>query len=209
MQSQPMPPTLTAQMRLFEVDELPSQYKLNESRRRWFTYIVAAIIAISTAAIATFLIIRLTRETPIPETASIIVESVPPGADVYYDGQRLTGTTPMTIDQVPLGTKHEIRVALAKHKHVVETVDISKTGGDGRVTAKLEPLTGKIVINSRPGGAEITIDGQPRGRTPTTITGVDLATKKLELRLKDHAPYSLDLEWPADGIIKVDVPLQR
>jgi hypothetical protein len=210
MHSQPLPPTLTAQMRLFEVDELPPQFKLGESRRRWFMYIVAGMIAISTAAVATFLIIKLTREDPAPQTASIIVESVPPGADVFYDGKRLSGTTPMTIDLVPLGTKHEIRVALPKHKHVVQTVDIPKAGGDQRVTAKLEPITGRIVINTAPGGAEVWINNQQRGRTPTTINDVDMETaKKLELRLKDHVPRSVDLVWPADGIIKIDVPLQR
>ena len=33
--------SLTGQMRLFEVDEIPSQYKLGAARRRWFTYIVS------------------------------------------------------------------------------------------------------------------------------------------------------------------------
>ncbi|MEO8706027.1 MAG: PEGA domain-containing protein, partial [Kofleriaceae bacterium] len=204
------PMTLTGQMRLFEVDEIPAQYKLGAARRRWFTYIVAGMLAISVAAIATFLIIRATRENPSKTAGVIVVESVPAGAEVYYDNQRLAGTTPMTIDEVPLGTRHDIRVELPKHKPYLETVDVSKAIGEAKVSATLKIVTGKLVINSRPGGAEIRINGEVRGRTPGKIEDLDMgAAKKLELRLKDYQPYIEDLKWPADGEIQLDIPLQR
>jgi len=204
------PMTLTGQMRLFEVDEMPAHYNLGAARRRWFTYIVAGLLAISVAAIATFLIIRTTRESAGPTTGSIIVESVPPGGEVSYDGTRLAGATPMTIDEVPLGTRHEIRVTLPKHKVHIESVDVPKVGGEGKVMALLKPVTGKLIINSRPGGAEIRINDQRRGMTPTTINDLDMAqAKKLELRLKDYQPHAQDLDWPADGELRLDIILKR
>ena len=205
----PTPMTLTGQLRLFEVDEMPSQYKLGAARRRWFTYIVAAVLAISVASGVTFLIIRSTRETA-PTVGSIFVESVPAGAEVTYDGTRLADKTPLTIKNVPIGTRHEVKVELARHKPYTDTVDIPKTGTEVPVMALLKPVTGKLVINSQPGGAEVWINGQNRGRTPTTINDVDLqSARRIELRLKDYQPYQHDLEWPSNGQITIDAKLNR
>jgi hypothetical protein len=211
-QFQPTPQgmSLTGQMRLMEIDEIPSQYKLGAARRRWFTYIVSGLLAVSVAAAVTFLIIRSTQVST-PTVGSVHVESVPPGADVLYDGTRLTDKTPLTIDNAPVGTRHTIRVELPRHQPFEDAaVDIPKSGLTVSVSAKLEPLTGKILVNSVPSGADIYINGEPRGRTPTTLSSVDMSSaKRLELRLKDYQPYQKDLVWPADGKINIDVKLAR
>jgi len=168
------------------------------------------VLAISVAAGVTFFIIKSTRESSTPTVGSVHIESVPSGAEVLYDGTRLAGSTPMTVDSVPVGTRHEIRVELAHHKPHVETVDVPKTGGEQAITAVMVPITGKIVVNTMPGGADIYLDGQPRGRTPTTLNDIDMAaTKRLEIRLKDYRPYVQDLAWPANGEISIDKKLER
>src|SRR6185503_1506454 len=134
--------------------------------------------AVSVAAGVTFFIIKSTRESATPTVGSIHIESVPSGAEVLYDGTRLAGTTPMTVDSVPVGTRHEIRVELAHHKPHTETVDVPKTGGEQAITAVMDPITGKLLINTVPGGADIYIDGQPRGRSPATINDIDMAAAK-------------------------------
>jgi hypothetical protein len=205
----PKPMTLTGQLRLFEADEMPSQYKLGAARRRWFMYIVAGIVAVSVAAGATFLIIRTTRATS-PTTGSIHIESVPAGAEVVYDGNRLVDRTPLTITDIPIGTRHELRVELALHKPYVDNIDIPKSGGEVPVMALLKPVTGKIVVNSQPGGAEIHINDQLRGRTPTTLNDIDMkSATKIEIRLKDYQPHVQDLVWPPTGQIDLDIKLQR
>ena len=67
-------------------------------------------MAVSAAAGVTFFIIKATRDKP-PAVGSIRVDSVPAGAEVTFDGTRLAGVTPMTIDHVPVGTRHEVKVA--------------------------------------------------------------------------------------------------
>ena len=207
---QAKPMTLTGQMRLFEVDEMPSQYKIGAARRRTFGYIIAGILAISVAAGVTFLIIRSTRDGA-PTTGSVHIDSVPAGAEVTFDGTRLTEKTPMTVPNVPVGSRHEVKVELARHQVFVDNeVDVLKTGGETQVMALLKPVTGKLKINSQPGGADIYINGQPRGRTPTTINDVDMSSaKKIELRLKDYQPYLEDLTWPSDGSIEIDARFKR
>ena len=208
MQPAPQPMTLTGQLRLFEVDEMPSQYKLGAARRRWFTYIVAGLVAISVAAAATFLIIRSTRETA-PTVGSVHVESIPSGAEVVFDDVRLAGTTPLNIPSVPVNTRHTIKVELKRHERYSETIDVPSRGGEVTIKAVLNPMTGKLIILSQPEGAEIWINGEVRGRTPTTIKGVDMSSaKKLELRLKDHQPYVQDLVWPYNGQIQIYAKLK-
>ncbi len=207
---QAKPMTLTGQMRLFEVDELPSQYKLGAARKRWLTYIVAGIIAVSVAAGVTFTIIRSTRDSA-PTTGQVHIDSVPAGAEVTFDGTRLTEKTPVTVEGVPVGSRHEVKVELARHKVYSDPeVDVPKKGGEVQVMALLKPVTGKLKINSQPGGAEIWINGQQRGRTPTTINDVDMdSSRRIELRLKDYEPYVQDLAWPSSGEVDIDARLKH
>jgi serine/threonine protein kinase len=199
--------SITGQMRLYEADELPSQYKLGAARRRWFTYIASGVLAVSVAAAVTFLIIRSTRES-VPAVGSVHIVSVPAGAEVLFDGTRLTDKTPLMLDGAPVGTRHAVRLELPRHESYEETVDIPRTGGEVSVTATLKPITGKVIVDSEPSNAEIRINGELRGRTPTTINDVDMDNaKRIELRLKDYQPFQQDLQWPSDGKVRIKATL--
>ena len=208
-QGPPQPISLTGQLRLSEVDELPSQYRLDNPRKRWLTYVMAGTAAVVVAAVATFFIIKSTRSSS-SAIGSVHIESVPAGAEVVFDGTKLGRTTPLTIDRVELGVPHAVRVELPKHKPHLETVDMPRSGGELQVMALLKPITGKLVINTRPGGAEIRINDQLRGVTPLTLNDVDMATaKKIELRLKDYQPIVKTLDWPPNGQINLDEPFKK
>ncbi|MFT3696244.1 MAG: PEGA domain-containing protein [Kofleriaceae bacterium] len=204
----PQPMSLTGQLRLFEADEMPQHYKVRNDGR--LKLIFAGVMAISVAAFVTFFIIRGTRDAA-PTTGTVHVESVPPGGEIYLDGTHVAGVTPLTIPfDLPVGTRHEIRVELAKHKVHTENVDIPNDGKEVDVTAVLDPITGKLRINTTPPGADIILDGQVRGRTPATINDIDMSSaKKLELRLKDYQPVVQTLTWPASGTIDIDKNLTR
>jgi hypothetical protein len=209
LQPAPQPASLTGQMRLWEVDEIPSQYKLGAARQRWFTYIISGILAVSVAAGVTFLIIRSTRDTA-PTAGSVRLESVPAGASALFDGTRMTERTPLTVDGVPLGSHHTIRFELDGYQAVEETVDIPKDGRQVQVQKQLTPAaTGKIVIDSKPRGAEIWINNTRRGLSPTTLTGIDMSsTKQIELKLNPYEPFRQNLVWK-DGRADVNATLQQ
>jgi hypothetical protein len=156
------------------------------------------------------MIIRSTHDTS-PTTARIRIDSVPPGAEVTFDGTRLSEKTPVTVDSVPIGSRHEVKVDLPRHRSYVDAdVLVPKTGGDIQVSAVLQPITGKLRIDSHPDGAEIYINGEVRGRAPTTINDVDMdSARRIELRLKDYEPFVQDLTWPANGEIAIDAKLKR
>jgi serine/threonine protein kinase len=205
----PQPMTLTGQLRLFEADEIPDKYKVSSGAPKWIKLVIAGVAAVSLAAGVTFFIIRATRDKP-PAVGSIRIESVPSGAEVSFDGTRLAGSTPMTIDSVPVGTRHEIKLELARYKPHTETVDVPRNGGEIAVRGVFAEITGKLRVLTQPDGAEIWIDGQLRGRAPMTISDLDMATaKQLELRLKDYQPYTQTLQWPDNGEINVNHKLVR
>ena len=114
----------------------------------------------------TFLIIRWMHK-PEPLPATVRIESVPAGADVYFDGTKMLEKTPMTIPHAPLGTRHGVRVELLHYETHEESIDIPANGGEIAVMASLKAISGKIIVDSQPSGAEIRIDGSLRGHTPT------------------------------------------
>jgi hypothetical protein len=90
------------------------------------------------------------------------------------------------------------------------TVVVPSTGGDVKVPALLDATTGKLHINSQPGGAEIWINNELRGRTPRTIDGIDTTTAKIvELRLKDFPVETRPLDWSKGDTIDLDVKFRR
>src|SRR5580704_14965222 len=132
-----------------------------------------------------------------PPVATVRIDSVPHGADVYFDGTHQAGTTPMAVPNTVAGKTIEIRVELAHHKPFTEMLTVPAQGGDVPFMADLKALTGKLVIVSKPDGAEVQIDNVLRGRTPVTIGDVDLdKAKEVELRLKDYQPFVQALKWP-------------
>jgi hypothetical protein len=117
----------------------------------------------------------------------------------------MAGATPLTIDSVPTGTRHDVRIELGRYKPHTETVDIPKKGGEVGVRAVLDPMTGKVRVVTQPDGADIRIDGVLRGRAPLTIPDIEMSSaKQLELRLTGYEPVILDLAWPANGEININ-----
>ncbi len=90
-------------------------------------------------------------------TRKVTVESEPPGASVYVndkeDGAKCT--TPCTVD-APIGDTVLI-VELENYVQKFQPVVVSKRGKINKVTVKLEPSIGYIVIDSAK-GASISVD---------------------------------------------------
>jgi hypothetical protein len=204
LQSQPQPLSTTGQMRLYEADELPSQYKLAKTHNA-LKLAIAGVIAVSVAASTTYFILRSMRDSA-PLKGSIHVTSNPAGATVFVDGAKIDKPTPVTIDDFQVGTRHEVKLELARHKPYAESVVLPKNGDEYSITGLLEPLTGKLLINSHPSPADVYVNGEPRGRTPETLTDLDMSSAKtIEIRLKGYAPYVQKLEWPKDGKGEIDI----
>ena len=114
----------------------------------------------------------LTRATPDgglgDGEGELVVQSRPEGAQVRIDGE-VKGNTPLTV-RLDAGA-HVIEVQSGKSAPRVIPLMITA----GMQTSQYVELqgvekTGSLEIRSDPAGARITIDGRPRGTTPTTVS---------------------------------------
>ncbi|MBP9085658.1 MAG: protein kinase [Kofleriaceae bacterium] len=192
-----------------ENDELPAHYRIESNKPRMILLVLAGIAAISLAAVATFLIVKSTRKAATVQGA-VRVDSVPAGAAVTVDGQKLSNITPLTINNLSVGSSHELVLELVRHKPYKTKIEVPKAGGVIPVTAIMTPITGVLRVTTLPAGAELYINGQYRNRTPCTLAEVDMeGVKQIELRLKDYAPQKVSLNWTEKGELDVEVKMTK
>ena len=132
-----------------------------------------------------------------PEDGRLAVISQPGGATVTI-GTEYKGTTPLELT-VPPATPLDVRVTLTGHASFATTVTVASEQRK-EVEAILEMLTGDVVISSEPPGAEIVIDGEPRGRTGQTIE-LEAEPHEIELRLDGYAPHRTTIV-PEPGVTR-------
>lgn len=113
---------------------------------------------------------RMYSGTPAPALGTLVVQSNPPGVEVFIDGVS-RGSTPS-------------RLSLSAGSHILElrgrgvprVIPLQVPAG-GEISQYLEfadtPLTGMLVVHSQPPGATVTVDGVSRGTAPITIEGLD------------------------------------
>lgn len=117
-----------------------------------------------------------------PEKGILLLVTEPEGCDVSLDGVSL-GRTPRLI--ASLDAKDSYRLLVQKPGYQPRTVEVSFNGRIPLV--KKESLvidSGTIEVTSEPDGAEVTVNGQPRGRTPARIEGVPKGRATVGLRKK-------------------------
>jgi len=128
---------------------------------------------------------------PIPERpGSLIIFSVPAGATVFLDGEE-EGTAPVTITGLAAGP---VSIRAEKEGYAPWERDITVfPGARLLVTARLESLYGSLRIQSFPGGADISLDGQDQGSTPLVITGIDAGAHTLLAEKSGYRPYEREV----------------
>jgi serine/threonine protein kinase len=200
-------PTFTKQLAALEVDEIPAHLRLSQGRANWLLRsILAAVIVVGGVAVGMLVLRESDRARP---TASLLIESVPPGAIVTIDGERLPDTTPVPYTATAPGARHEIKVDLARHRSWSQTVVVPRRGGEVRLMAFLTPNTVRLRVTSVPPGADVYINGQLKGRTPVAIGDLDPdTTRTVELRLRDHAPEIRPLDWSQQSELDLEVRLR-
>ena len=134
--------------------------------------------------------------TPTPSSGRVSFTSIPSGANLYLDNA-YKGLTPVTIDGVPNGN-HTVVLRLTQYEDASRTISVtgnplvvnialipvptstptvtSTVTSTGTVT--VQPTTapvgeyGSLSVMTSPQGAQVFVDGELRGITPTTIPGL-------------------------------------
>jgi len=115
-----------------------------------------------------------------PVKGLLLLTTEPEGCDISLDGLSL-GRTPRLV--ASLDAKDVYRLLLQKPGYQPRTVEVKF---NGRVPlVKRESLivdSGVIEVTSEPSGADVVVNGQPRGKTPLTVRDVPKGRATVMLR---------------------------
>jgi hypothetical protein len=136
------------------------------------------------------------RDRQANATRALVVRTKPARANVALDGRRLDGVTPLVVD-VPLpdgphtvkltlgGTAVERKIAVAANDRFVLVSETLQT-------------TGRVVVDTRPPGARVLLDGRDVGRAPVTLDDVGTDT-----------PHVVEARKPGHKTTTTTIPVDR
>lgn len=157
--------------------------------------------------------------------SNVEIRSEPPGASIYSGDERV-GTTPATVELIE-GT-HQISVVREGFKAWDGTLLAVPNVDQVVPLIRLEPANAKLLVNSIPRAANVTVDGRYRGQSPITLAlspdvdyeiglskaGYGATTRKVRLRAAASDSIMVDLSArtgsltvnvePADATVYVD-----
>lgn len=161
----------------------------------------------------------------VPRWANVTVESEPPGATIFA-GDEQVGVTPGVIELIE-GT-HEITVAMDGFAAWDGSVVAEPNVAQSMPRIKLQPADAKLLVNTIPRAANVTVNGRYRGQSPLTLSltpdvdyeigmskaGYGVTTRSMRLQSAASDSITVDLSarlgtvtvnvQPADATVYVD-----
>ncbi len=126
-----------------------------------------------------------------PQPPGLLVGSSPPGASVYVD-DRARGSTPVFLDG--LSGTHAVRVEMPDYRTYQAPAVVIATGE----RKELSPVLDRIVVQaglkvtSDPTGADVEVDGDPRGRTPLFVPDLAYGLHTVRVELPNYESFQVD-----------------
>ncbi|MCP4412824.1 MAG: PEGA domain-containing protein, partial [Gammaproteobacteria bacterium] len=117
-------------------------------------------------------------------TGSININSNPPEATLYLDGEKI-GITPDTLKSVAVGT-HEVEVKMDGFAEWKKIVTVKK-GKEFTLNATLQLNTGSVNIETDPAEAIALLNGKDVGKTPVNLTGIKIGIYEVELQKEGYS----------------------
>jgi formylglycine-generating enzyme required for sulfatase activity len=157
--------------------------------------------------------------------ANVEITSEPSGAGVFSGSERV-GETPASIELLE-GT-HQVSVVHEGYKAWDGTVVVKPNSDQALPLVRLQPANAKLLVNTIPRNANVTVNGRYRGRSPITLAlspdidyeigmskaGYGATSRKVRLRAAASDSISVDLSArlgtltvnvrPADATVYVD-----
>jgi len=161
-------------------------------RRRALVFgLTGLLVASLVVAVLLFMVLPFGEEG-----GTIEVISVPEGAQVSFEGQKLDRRTPVVIPVVDLKKTYAVEVSMSNYQPWRRSLTLTAEDSRVRILAVLTPIYGRLDVRSTPSGADVYVNGEHRGKTPRTIENL-LPTEEvsLELRMRGFKPATRVLKW--------------
>ncbi len=140
---------------------------------------------------ATLLLAGCELEKPQAGRGGITINSNPDNADIFINGVQ-KGTTPTTIGGLPQGD-YIIELRKGGYASTYNALTLLE-GQEETVDVQMNRITGLLLVESNPPGADVLIDGVSKGNTPLLLTDLPVGTYKLEFRSASQLPRTMEAE---------------
>lgn len=169
-----------------------------EEKSRWL--ITVGVLVALFVGMGIALVVLLTQGIKEGATdTGFLIHSDPAGAEVYVDGRKQFGQTPVRVMGLTKDKKHWIVVRMKGYRPFQRQL-ASVEGTEQLIRAKLQPIAGKAqgsaeVNISAPEGAQVYVDGTLRGITPLRLRDVSTDKKHVIIvRKKGFKEHTEKLE---------------
>ncbi len=125
----------------------------------------------------------------------LTVRSDPPGAGITLNGE-FQGEAPVEL-AIRSGETYHLQAFRSGYAPADRRVKLP-SGADQTVDLKLAQLTGKVVVQARPAGAHLFVNGRDMGPANQTLN-LPTEPQQVEVRLDGYAGYSTKIT-PRDGL---------
>ncbi len=121
-----------------------------------------------------------------PINGLLLILSRPPGADVSIDNVSM-GKTPIFLHDTALGP-HRITVSTPGHLPRIINVNVADRTPQ-KIEINLTSDSARLMIDTAPAGAAITLDGAIIGKTPHDLSTIASGKHTIELALPGHSVF--------------------
>ena len=121
-------------------------------------------------------------------------------ASVSIDGEPI-GQTPMSGIELQAG-EHSVELTAPRYQAYSEVLSVAGGGHSIELVTVLIPAWSDVAIDSIPGGAVISVDGEEAGQTPATLE-IMQGRREIRLTLPGYKAWQSRLEVPANDALTV------
>lgn len=140
--------------------------------------------------------------------ATLVVESMPPGADVVLDGHETGRKTPFMVENIESGIVHEIRILRAGSPTQTATISLVP-GSKQKLNLFFPDEAVKATIRSEPSQATLFVDGKKADLTPAEIVLRVGEETTLALEQLGYVRWEKTVAPTANQQIELDVQLEK
>lgn len=140
------------------------------------------------------------------KTARLDITSEPAGAAVYIDNAP-RGATPCEVEATA-DAQARVELKLEGYAPYSETLTL-QAGGHYPIKARLAALPADLEVSSTPAAARVFVDGEFKGVTPMTVSGLPRGEHKLKVDLKGYESQERPVSISTSGKIREDAALVR
>jgi hypothetical protein len=144
-----------------------------------------------------------------PLTQGLLVTSEPAGADVFINGDKQSGQTPVRLPLAP--GKYNLVLRMPGYEAYSGPVQVTDDG-KSKVEAELHRKSGHVAwaqVDSTPSGAEIWVDGVATGQRSPARVEIPSGIHNIMLKLEGFKPTRSTIQASEGGTVNVSPSLQK